>query len=87
MMLGVYVQQVAGGDNHLAGRDDLSDDTIHQYPLQAANVALRFHFNPVVVFKERVNRALANDIESLRDALKNFGLNNPEFSIQVYDIF
>jgi hypothetical protein len=70
-MLGVSVQQVAGGDN-LAGRDNLSDDTIRQY-LQAAYVALRFHFNLVVVFKERVNRALANDIESLRDALKNFG--------------
>jgi hypothetical protein len=71
-MLGVYVQQVAGGDN-LAGRDNLSDDTIRQYLQAAKNVALRFHFNLVVVFKEGVNGALANVIESLRDALKNFG--------------
>jgi hypothetical protein len=34
-----------------------------------------------------VNQALAYDIESLRDAMKNFGLNNPEFSREVYDIF
>jgi hypothetical protein len=66
-MLGVYVQQVAGGDN-LAGRDNLSDDTIRQYLQAAKNVALRFHFNLVVVFKEGVNGALANVIESLRDA-------------------
>jgi hypothetical protein len=27
-----------------------------------------------------VNKALANDIESLRDAMMNFGLKSPEFS-------
>jgi hypothetical protein len=40
-----------------------------------------------VVFKKSVNKALANDIQSLRDALKNFGLKNPEFSREVYNIF
>jgi hypothetical protein len=58
-MLGVYVQQVAGGDN-LAGRDDLSDDTIRQY-LQAANVALRFHFNLLVPVFTQGNGSMQSD--------------------------
>jgi hypothetical protein len=33
-----------------------------------------------------VKNALAYDIESLRDAMKNFGLNNPEFSRELYSI-
>jgi hypothetical protein len=38
------------------------------------------------VFKERVNNALAYDIESLREAMKNFGINNPEFARELYDL-
>jgi hypothetical protein len=40
-----------------------------------------------VVFQKRANKVLANDIQSLRDELKKFGLNNPEFSREVYNIF
>jgi hypothetical protein len=58
-LLGVYVQQVAGGDN-LAGCDDLSDDTIRQN-LQAANVALRFHFNLLVPVFTQGNGSMQAD--------------------------
>jgi hypothetical protein len=58
-MRGVYVQQVAGGDN-LAGRDDLSDDMICQY-LQAANVAMRFHFNLLVPVFMQGNGSMQSD--------------------------
>jgi hypothetical protein len=40
-----------------------------------------------VVFQKRVNKVLANDIQSLRHALKNFGFNNIEFSREVHGIF
>jgi hypothetical protein len=39
------------------------------------------------VFQKHVDNALEYNIESLRDALQNFGIANPDFSMAVYKIF
>jgi hypothetical protein len=59
MMLGVYVQEVASGDN-LSGRDDISDDTIRQY-LTAASVILRVNFNLHVPVFTQGNGSVQSD--------------------------
>jgi hypothetical protein len=58
-MFGVYLQEVARGDN-LTGRDDISDDTIRLY-LSAANAYFRFRYNVLTPVFTQGNGSVQSD--------------------------
>jgi hypothetical protein len=58
-MFGVYLQEVAQGDN-LTGRDDVSDDTIRLY-LKAANTYFRFRENVLTPVFTQSNGLVQSD--------------------------